>query len=121
MKAFSKARFDVERSAAPLRLDIHDLGRRRGSWYRERCDFGTRTWFAIRFATRMIVRDMFCQAYIVCTDLDRHINDIIAGRYFYGLTGNAAFETYEEEIPLQEPISPLNIFAHERGGLRRML
>lgn len=49
------------------------------------------------------------------------MNDIVAALYFDCLTNNTAYEEFEEEVPLQQPRSPLNILTHGCGALRRLL
>lgn len=53
--------------------------------------------------------------------LDESVGDMVGGREVPGLTINAAFEEYDDNVPFQAPDSPLHIFAHERDALRQLI
>lgn len=99
---FYEALRDVESTNDRLRRDMQNMNRRRGPWYRDYRDFGTRAWFVVSSETRMMVRDMWVRADRMCVDLDLHMHDIVAGLDVDCLMDNGTFEAYEEELPLQE-------------------
>lgn len=69
----------------------------------------------------MMVCDMRFRAGCLCAYLDLHISDIFAGRDFDGLTENAAFNAYDEDISLKDPVSVLKVFFYDIGALRSLL
>lgn len=79
-EGFDQVRRDVERTIARLRRFVQDMNRRRGARDRECRDIETRTRFAVRYATRIMVCDVWQRSDDICALLDRHTGNIFAGQ-----------------------------------------
>lgn len=104
-----------------LRTDMADRDRRMAAWYLDRRDVETLVRFAARCATRAMIHAAFAAMNAAAAQLDESMGEIVGGQEVPGLTNNAAFEAYEEDVPLQAPRSPWEIFAHERNALRQIV
>lgn len=57
-EGFAQVRRDLEHTNSLLRCQVHQLNRLRGTWYRERHHIEACVLFSVRFATRLMVRDV---------------------------------------------------------------
>lgn len=118
--ALQTGRKAVQNMVRRLREEMTEHERRLQGWYRDRRDVVTQEQFETRCAMWTMVRGtwerMECAAHV----LNRNMGDIVADVEGAELTNNEAYEAYEDDVTLREPVTYIGIFRHEREAIRMM-
>lgn len=94
--AFEGTRRELISAITPLRWGIRAMDHHGSALYRDREEFGVRARFSVRCPMRTMICTAWNWAYRIVAQLGQHMDNIVGGREFEGLTDNPASEEYEE-------------------------